>query len=114
MLDKSIPYYNIIMYRKSGTPVPKVNLPEGYSFVDFSTNDERQWADIEASVGEFISKEEAESYFKSEYLPYLKELERRLIFVQTRKGEKIATFTIWWNYSGKTAHPICSLGRCKA
>lgn len=105
MLDKLIPYYNVIMHRKSGTSVPEVILPEGYSFVNFSAGDECHWAEIEASVGEFTCKQEAESYFKSEYLPYLKELERRLIFVQTEKGEKIATYTIWWVYSGELRVP---------
>lgn len=93
------------MYRRSGTPIHEAILPEGYSFVNFSAGDECHWAEIEASVCEFATKEEAESYFKSEYLPYLKELERRSIFVQTKKGEKIATFTIWWNYSGELRVP---------
>ena len=105
MLDKSIPYHNIIMCRKSGVSVPQAILPEGYSFKNFSAGDEIHWAEIEASVGEFASTEEAEYYFKTEYLPFLKELERRSIFIETVKGEKIATFTIWWNYSGNLRIP---------
>jgi len=45
------------MYRKSGTPIPESILPEGYSFVNFSAGDEHHWAEIEASVGEFTSKD---------------------------------------------------------
>jgi len=105
LLDKSIPYHNIIMCRKSGVSVPQAILPEGYSFKNFSAGDEIHWAEIEASVGEFASTEEAEYYFKTEYLPFLKELERRSIFIETVKGEKIATFTIWWNYSGNLRIP---------
>lgn len=105
MLDKSIPYYNIIMRRKSGTSVPEVILPEGFSFVNFTAGDEDQWAEIEASVLEFDTVEEAKDYFKAEYLPYFKEIQRRLLFIQTEKGEKVATFTIWWNYIGELRIP---------
>ncbi len=98
MLDKSIPYLNIIMKRNKGTPVPEVALPNGYEFSFFSKDDEYSWAEIETSVGEFDSVPEALAYFQKEYLPQLKELERRLIFIQTKSGEKVATATIWWDH----------------
>jgi hypothetical protein len=63
MLDKSIPYYNIIMKRNPGTPVPEPLLPEGYMFVPYCEGDEKSWAEIETSVGEFDSIPEALEYF---------------------------------------------------
>lgn len=100
MLDKSIPYLNIVMQRKANTSIPQYVLPQGYRFVQFSPGDEIQWAEIETSVGEFDSVQEALNYFQENYLAYPGEVERRTIFVQTTEGEKVGTVTSWWNYTG--------------
>ena len=63
MLDKSIPYYNLVMHRKPGQAIPQFVLPEGYSFVPFTNGAEIDWAEIETSVGEFDSTLEALEYF---------------------------------------------------
>ena len=39
-------------------------------------------------------------------LPYIDELERRTIFIENNNGEKIATFTAWWRYTGERRHPF--------
>ena len=99
MLDKSIPYLNIVMQRKAGTPIPQCALPEGYAFVPFTRGTETDWAEIEASVGEFDSVPEAIAYFQKDYLSYPGEVERRTIFIQTSDGKKVGTATSWWNYT---------------
>jgi hypothetical protein len=40
MLDKSIPYYDVLMVRKKGTLVKDYKLPEGFEFVLFKSGDE--------------------------------------------------------------------------
>ncbi len=99
MLDKSIPYYNVIMKRADNLEMQDSDLPTGFSIVLFNDGDEKHWAAIETSVGEFDSEEEALSYFKKEYIPHLDELKKRSIFIQNQDGEKVATFTAWWNYT---------------
>lgn len=99
MLDKSIPYYNVIMKRASNLKINDCELPTGFSNVFFDEGDEKAWAAIETSVGEFDSEEEALSYFKKEYIPHIDELKRRSIFIKNHDGEKVATFTAWWNYT---------------
>lgn len=81
MLDKSIPYYDILMVRKKGMSVKDYKLPEGFKFVLFKSGDEKEWAEIETSVGEFDSESDALVYFQRNFLPYLDELERRCIFI---------------------------------
>ena len=100
MLDKSIPFLDIIMHRKAGTPFVDCPLPEGYSFALFQAGDEVDWAKIEASTLEFDEETEALVYFQKDRLPYLKELERRCLFAVAPDGEKVATATAWWNYTG--------------
>lgn len=93
------------MCRKAGTERPAVHLPDRYEFAQFTPGDEHAWAEIEASVAEFDSPEEALKYFRKEYLITPKEVERRTIFIQTDDGEKVGTYTIWWNYTGPLRVP---------
>jgi GNAT superfamily N-acetyltransferase len=97
MLDKSIPYYNIIMMRKKGTELRENPLPEGFRFTCFQPGDEKEWARIESSVLEFSRQEEALTYFQKEYLPHGSDLSERCLFVSTESDRKIATTTAWWS-----------------
>jgi GNAT superfamily N-acetyltransferase len=105
MLDKTIPYYDVLMLRDAGKPLPMRPLPEGYRFEPFRPGDETDWAEIETSVGEFDDVENALSYFRQEYLPMAKELERRCFFAVTADGRKVGTLTVWWNYTGLRRDP---------
>lgn len=105
MLDKSLPYYNIIMKRRKGAVVPMTQLPEEYKFQLYADGDEKSWAEIMISVGEFDSYEEALEYFEKEYLPYKNELMRRALFIETADGKKIGTLTNWWNYTQNRRDP---------
>lgn len=97
MLDKSIPYFNVIMKREAGTPIPLYGLPVGFSFDRYKPGMEVDWAAIEASVGEFESAEESLNYFRNEYLPHNEELQKRLLFVLNQERKPIGTITAWWN-----------------
>ena len=105
MLDKSIQYYDILMKREKGCPYEKYMLPEGYDFVSFKSGDEKEWAEIETSVGEFDKEVDALTYFQSDYLPFKGEIERRCFFVVDKHHRKIATCTIWWCYTGYRRDP---------
>ncbi|QHW30545.1 GNAT family N-acetyltransferase [Paenibacillus rhizovicinus] len=100
MLDKSIPYFNVIMKRSAALPVPVPVLPAGYSFAAFTEGDETHWADIEAAVGEFEDGGEAKGYFHDAYLPERDQLSERVLFARTPDGEYAGTVTAWWNDDG--------------
>ncbi|WP_274648744.1 GNAT family N-acetyltransferase [Paenibacillus humicola] len=106
MLDKSLEWYRIILKRETGAPIPQAALPKGYSIVTFQTGDEEAWGEIETSVLEFDEKDAAADYFTKNYIPYENEVKRRTLFIQADSGEKIATFTAWWNYTGIRRHPF--------
>jgi len=105
VLDKSIPYFNIIMKRSSDIEISNYPLPPGFSFELFSEGKEKKWAEIETSVGEFSTSEDALNYFNANYLPYLDNLKRRLLFVKNETGEEIGTITSWWNIKGNKRIP---------
>lgn len=105
MLDKSIPFYNILMKRRKGRPVFQFDLPGGFRFAFFKPGDEKDWAEIETSVGEFDTEADALYYFRNSYMTYLDELVKRCLFIENSEGKKVATLTVWWTYTGNRRDP---------
>jgi RimJ/RimL family protein N-acetyltransferase len=105
MLDKSVKYYEVLMKRPKGAPLQEFTLPEGYKFVSYQPNDEKEWAEIETSVGEFERAVDALVYFQKCYMSYRNELEKRCIFIENPEGKKIGTATAWFMYTGVRRDP---------
>lgn len=94
MLDKSLPYKSIIM-RMEAAVAERLSPPApaaGYRIRPFAPGDERHWARIETSVGEFSEEAAARAYFERVYLP---EAALRCLFVVTERDEPVATATTW-------------------
>ncbi|OQO71052.1 GNAT family N-acetyltransferase [Enterococcus villorum] len=106
MLDKHIPYAEIWMSRPIGGILPNVSLPDGYHFECYTLRDERSWAQIEVSVGEFETKEEGMTYFQLVFFPYQDQLQQRMLFVVTESGKKIATGTAWYKQRKDGCYPL--------
>ena len=88
MLDKSIPYAEIWMYRERELPVVEKTLPEGFRFELYQEGDELEWAAIETAVAEFDDETKAMDYFNEKFAPYLKELKQRMLFVTILRVKK--------------------------
>ena len=67
MLDRTIPYYNIIMRCDRILPM-EIKLPEGYAIRTYQPGDEDAWAAMECANGEFSSPEAAIRLFTERYL----------------------------------------------
>lgn len=97
MLDKSIPYRNLMMAcEKREENKESLNVPQGFVLRGFLPGDEKAWAKIETAVLEFDREEQALEYFKKEYGPYPKELESRCFLLFTDEGEPVATASAWF------------------
>jgi GNAT superfamily N-acetyltransferase len=112
MLDKSIPYADFAMRRRAGAPLPDDVLPPGFSLAMYEPGSEKDWARIETSVLEFTCEMDALLYFQKFFLPYGldlpygSELQMRCMFLETNAGEKVATATAWWGYTGIRRDPM--------
>lgn len=97
LLDKSLPYKNIIMVFESrgfqGLPQPA--LPDGYYLRCYEKGDEKQWAVIEHAVGEFESRFKARRYFKKQYMTEMDKLYERLVFACDKNGLPVANCSLW-------------------
>ena len=98
MLDKSIPYKNIVMRLPAErlASLQEPILPDGYAFRLYQPGDALHWARIETSVLEFPNEKEAVAYFEKTFLPYEEELKRRCVFVTNLQGLPVATTTAWF------------------
>lgn len=96
MLDKTIPYAEIWMYRLKDLPVTEQALPEGFHFEFYQEGDETEWAAIETAVSEFEDEAQALDYFQKKFAPFSKELKRRMLFITDSEGRKIGTCSAWW------------------
>ena len=106
MLDRSIPYYNLIL-KCNEICIPPVSLPEGYSFKMYEVGDEKHWAKLEYGIGDFSSVEEAEVYFKTNYCNQIDELKKRCVFVVDTYGDVVASCIAW--HDSKDNDTVASL-----
>lgn len=67
MIDRTIPYYHIIMRCDRVLPM-EVKLPEGYALRTYRPGDEIAWADMECAIGDFPTHEDALALFTQRYL----------------------------------------------
>ena len=67
-MDKSIPYYPIIMHRKKGFLIPNIDCPSAYHFSLYKNGDKKEWVDIAMSLGEFETYKDGIEYFNNHYM----------------------------------------------
>lgn len=98
MIDRTIPFYNIILRRDSYLP-QKVFLPDGFDIVPYRDGYEEDWARLEYAVGDFDSAEEARNYFVSSYLRE-KDLTSSILFLRNPDGRVIGSCIAWKDKRG--------------
>jgi ribosomal protein S18 acetylase RimI-like enzyme len=104
IIDKSIPYFNILMRCAAYTPAP-IRLPAGYRFRDYRDGDAMEWAWVEHQIQDFDTFEEAYRYFRDTYDGELEALRQRFICVVNEKGEFAGCVTAWREKSGDVLIP---------
>ena len=96
MLDRSIPYKNIIMRCDNFKPLHDTS--NGITVRTYRSGDEKHWADIEYSIGDFLSVNEAERYFITHY--NTDEIFSRCFFAEDKDGNVIGTCIAWYDLKG--------------
>ncbi len=84
--------------RNKNDKMPKMPaIPEGFSVRFYETGDEKYWAEIQTSVLEFSTNDDALNCF-NHYLEHIDELKRQQIYiVDDKTGKPIATSTAWFS-----------------
>ena len=96
MIDKALPYYPVVLYKTDTSNYPKYDLPDGYSFAFYQKGDEKKWAQIECSLGQFESIDEGIKCFERAFINGQNlNPEERVLFVKDENGEYVATAAFW-------------------
>lgn len=94
MWDSTVPMIGLAMRADTLENMPAFSVPEGISWRYFQPGDERIWAQIEMSAGEFSCIEDGLKGFRR-YYPTDEGLDGRMIFL-TENDRPIATATAWF------------------
>lgn len=95
MIDRTIPFYNIIMRCDRILPM-EIKLPEGYSIRTYQPGDEDAWAALMCNVGEQTAFHEARTLFIERYLADASMTDR--IFFAVDAGGAIVGSVIAWEH----------------
>lgn len=114
MMDKSISYYDIIMYSdfdNTSLP-PNVTLPDDLKYRMYKIGDEIGWASLESSVGEFEDINNALKYFERVYMPFQDMLKKRMAFIVDKNDKIIATASAWFKVENNVHYSILHWVSC--
>ena len=99
MLDRTIPFYNIIL-KCEKYQSKDIILPPGYHFRNYRPGDEKSWAKLEYEIGDFESIHEAEEYFLSQYGRKVDDLQERCFFVLDEQEQAVGSCIAWKDSRG--------------
>lgn len=108
MLDKTLPYKDIIMKAPKSIAAYQASkpLPQGYHYAMYQEGDELPWAQLEASVGEFDCVEDALAYFHRVFSPYKDILSKRMCFIRNEEGDVVSTASAWYKESAQRRYAL--------
>lgn len=104
MIDKRLELYYVFLCKNDLQNDPAYPLPQGYTFAFYQRGDEKAWAELEYSLGQFTTVESGLEAFEKEFLTGAPlKPEERLLFVKSPRGRIVATCTLWeGNHLGST------------
>lgn len=95
MLDKSLPYYGVIMVKNDTNTYPNFPLPEGFTLCGYQPGFEQFWADIMLATQQTDSLAEGLAIFQKDFLPRKDLLASQCLFVLDSAGKAVATASLW-------------------
>ena len=90
MLDKSIPFYNLIL-KCVRPPTLDIRMPPGFSLRPYQDGDGSSWAALEYAVGDFDSQDDAHAYFLRTYGRHAEALRRRCVIAISPDGRPVGS-----------------------
>lgn len=99
MINRNIPYKNIIMEHNRKNQNVRVNLPKEFKLKKYQIGDENYWAKLETDIGDFDTIESALKYFKNNYMIELEKIKNNCFFIINEEKTPIASCILWYNMS---------------
>lgn len=96
MLDKNIPYCNIIM-KYIGPAInsePSIDI-KGYHYSTYCNDDNKRWAQMEVDNNDFDTYSNAYSYFNNKYLAKEEKLKKSFIGIRNDNDYLVGSIMCW-------------------
>lgn len=85
----------LALIRDNMGQAPFFPCPNDYALRTYRLGDERRWATIESSAGEFPDQDQALARFARDFGPFPRDMESRCFILEDRSGTAIGTATAW-------------------
>lgn len=96
MLDKSLPFFSVIMTKDDMEHYPRFELSDEFYITGYQKGFEKDWAEIEVEQLQINSVKEAEEVFWNEFGSHPEWLEERCLFVVEKSTGRVAAMTAIW------------------
>lgn len=107
MMDKSIPYFGVLMVKTDTADYPRYELPDGFTMTGYQPGFETEWAKLMVEVDHTDTLQEAEKIFQNEFLSNPSLLPKQCLFILDSSGKTAATASLWHGeHFGKTCQRI--------
>lgn len=95
MINKTIPYFNVLM-RYDGPPaIQAPTAPNGYRFRGYQDGDAFAWARMEVDNKDFDTYENAVNYFEKKYCAFPEKLAERFVGLENADGCLCGAVICW-------------------
>lgn len=95
VLDKSIPYYPVLMVLEQPPVIHEVPLAPGYSFQPYDPSYKEAWVALHVALGQIKSREAGLQYFAETFETRPQELQRQMILIVDEQGKLAGTSSVW-------------------
>lgn len=110
VLDKTIPFFPVLMVLEKNRMLPDVHLPEGYHFQTYDPSYQDAWINLHTTLGEFQSYEEGKQYFEKTFYD-LEKVKRYFLLIVDKDKKLAGTSSIWiGNHFGVERYRVHWLG----
>lgn len=97
-LDKSIPYYPVLMILKNKPKIEKIELPEGYYFQTYDASYKDAWIKLHVALGQIKDIESGYQYFEETFETQPEALKKQMILLVDSCGNLVGTSSVWEGY----------------
>lgn len=94
-LDKTIPYYPVLMELTELPEKMEYHLAEGYRVIPFDARYSQDWVRLHVALGQLANFAQGMQYFKETFLSQPEKVKKQMLLVVDENGRLAGTSSVW-------------------
>lgn len=94
-LDRSVPFYRVLMIKKPNQTIESIPLKEGYAYVPYDESLNDAWCDLHVETGLFQTYEQAKQKLNEMLQEDATLFREAFVFVKDREGNLVGSAGLW-------------------